>query len=288
MDIESLERAELRKKRILVAVLFVLSLALALVFASWMGALGIGPTKTLHVSYDFAGGIDRGSPVRLGGIRVGRVSEIVFSPGESALVKLKLEINNDAFGKITEDSKFYVNLAGLIGERYVEVVPGQGALVKIGQHLRGIDPPRVDQLISQGYGIFGDLRELLNENKGDLKDMFASLNELAKNLNKLMGGLTAGQRKELDTLLRNLAAASGDLRETLALVAAAGRRMDQTGGRETWTQLQGVVRKADAIQLNDIRRLILEDGVKVNFSSKKPEENPWNVVPTGGRKTSGN
>lgn len=275
MDIESLERAELRKKRIMVGALFAASVALALVFASWMGALGMGATRTITVGYNFAGGIDRGSPVRLGGIRVGRVSEIIFSPNEAELVKVKLEIGKDAFGKMTQDSKFYVNLAGLIGERYIEVVPGEGALLQHASVVRGVDPPRVDQLISQGYGIFGDLRALLNENKGDLKDIFTSLNDLAKNLNKLMGGMTADQRKQLNTLLANLAASSTDLRDALAMFAAAGRRMDQTGGRETWSQMQSLVRKADSIQLNDIRRLILEDGVKVNFSSKRPEENPW-------------
>jgi len=286
MDVEALERADLRKKRILVGSLFALSVALALVFASWMGALGIGPTRTVYLTYNFAGGIERGSPVRLGGIRVGRVSEIVFSASEAELVKLKLEINKDAFTKITEDSKFFVNLAGLIGERYVEVVPGEGAQAKSGALIRGIDPPRVDQLISQGYGIFGDLRALLNENKGDLKDIFTSLNDLAKNLNKLMGGMNADQRKQLNTLLTNLASASGDLREGLALFAQAGRRMDQTGARETWLSLQRLVAKADAIQLNDIRRLMLEDGVKVNFSAKRPEENPW-IQNAPGRSTTG-
>lgn len=270
MDVEQLEQKEIRKKQILVGALFLLAISFALVFAYWMGAFGIGPTRHIFVNYDFAGGLDKGSPVRLAGIKVGRVSEIHFHETPSVL-KLRIDLSRESFAQLTQDSKFYVNLAGLIGERYVEVVPGNGAPVTNGFEFRGIDPPRIDQLISQGYGIFGDLRTLFNENKGDIKDILSSMNELTKNLNKFTNSVSPENSRQLQTILKNFADMSGDLRVAVSSMAAGGRYIQQNGGAESWNHFRAVMTKANSIGIQDVRRLMLEDGMKVNFSSKKVE-----------------
>jgi phospholipid/cholesterol/gamma-HCH transport system substrate-binding protein len=279
MDIEAQERLELKRKQQRVAMLFVLAILLALVFAYWMGALGFGPSKTVYVGYNFAGGLERGSTVRLAGIRVGRVSDISFakssdeeksaSEGSPESLRLKIEISNQAFRQITEDSYFYINLAGLIGERYVEIVPGKAALVKAGHHFRGIDPPRVDQLLSQGYGIFGDLREFFSENKGDLKEMFATLNDLSKNIAKIIDGVSVAERKQIRMLLGNLSATSADLKSLIASLNQFSEFAKTNNSTKSYKEFQELLSKANKIDRNDFRRLMLEDGVKVNFSSKK-------------------
>lgn len=288
MDIEQAERQELRKKQQLVAGLFVLAILLSMVFAYWMGAFGFGPSKNIYVYYDFAGGIERGSTVRLAGIKVGRVTDIQFVKGDIPLdqdpedapnegtaqshLRVKIEVTRDALKQITDDSKFYVNLAGIIGERYVEVVPGRGQPVKRGHNFRGVDPPRVDQLLSQGYGIFGDLRDFFGENKADLKEIFQTLNDLSKNLAKILGGLTPDQKKQVGVLLSNLASTSGDLKDLVANLKSATDYVAENGAQPSWDRIQRILQKADRIGLPDIRRLMLEDGIKVNFSSRKVEE----------------
>ncbi len=269
MDIEALERREIRKKQITVGALFAAAIVLALVFASWMGAWGFGQANTVYVRYNFAGGIDKGSPVRLAGIRIGRVSDIVFDRQAGGVLRVKLEIQREAFKQLTADASFYVNLAGLIGERYIEIVPGQGAVVAGGHEFRGIDPPRVDQLLSQGYGIFGDMRDFFNENRSDLREMFTTLNDLSKNLNRLMGGATPAQRQQISTLLENFAAMSSDLRSTVSTLKTGVTYAGQNGAHTAWENFRSLLEKGDKIDLQDIRRLMLEDGVKVNFSSKK-------------------
>jgi phospholipid/cholesterol/gamma-HCH transport system substrate-binding protein len=211
--------------------------------------------------------------VRLAGIKVGRVSDIRFE-GEPTALKVKIEISRESFARFTEDSKFFVNLAGLIGERYIEVVPGNGAPVADGYEFRGIDPPRVDQLISQGYGIFGDLRTLLNENKQDIKEILASLNELAKHLNSLMGSASPEQKRQLTNLLKNLADVTSDVRKGTTYLS-------ENGGPEAWQHLRSLLAKGDVIHINDLRRLIMEDGVKVNFSSKEVDDYPWQKAKDG-------
>jgi phospholipid/cholesterol/gamma-HCH transport system substrate-binding protein len=261
MDIEEIERREIRKKQMVVAALFVSAMLVAMIFAYWMGAFGVGPSKTLHIKYNFAGGIDKGSPVRLAGIKVGRVTDISFS-AEDTKLDVQIEVNNEAFREVTVDSQFYINLAGLIGERYIEVVPGEGEKVAPKASLRGVDPPRVDQLLSQGYGIAGDLRKFWNENKGDMKEIFTTLNDLTRNLNRLLASATPAQRKQISAILENLAGVTGKANAALDY-------MEANGGKATWDSMNNLFSKADKIKLNDIRRLMLEDGVKVNLGGQK-------------------
>ncbi|HVJ65578.1 MAG TPA: MlaD family protein [Bdellovibrionota bacterium] len=261
MNLEELEKKELKKKQLVLGFLFLGAVALAFLFAYWMGALRLGGSQKIFIEYNFAGGIDRGSPIRLGGIKVGRISDLRFE-GAPAKVMLEAQIDNRAFDQITQDSKFYVNLAGLIGERYIEIVPGQGPRVESGATIIGVDPPRVDQLFSQSYGIFGDLRDFFSDNKDDLKEILGSLNTLSSNLNKLVGSASPKERQEIKTLIENFSAMSTDLRYTVSKLRSG---VDSN----VWKHLEQIAKKADSIDRNDIRRLMLEDGVKVNFSTKK-------------------
>jgi phospholipid/cholesterol/gamma-HCH transport system substrate-binding protein len=269
MNVEALERQEIEKKQRLVGALFLLALVLAMIFAYWMGAFGIGGAKSVTVMYDFAGGIERGSTVRLAGVKVGRVSGLDFVSDQGTQLKLQLDLTRSAYNQITDDTKFFINLAGLIGERYIEVVPGTGSKAPAGHVFRGIDPPRIDQLISQGYGIFGDLRSFFQENKGDLKEIFASLNELSGNLAKIMSSVSPAQRKQISDLIANLSAMSIDLRDLASNLNGASNFIESNGGRDSWTRLSSILKKGDSFDVQDIRRLILEDGVKVNFSTKR-------------------
>ncbi len=261
MNLEELEKKELQKKQLLLGFLFLGAVALAFLFAYWMGALRFGGSQTILIEYNFAGGIDRGSPIRLGGIKVGRITSLSFE-GAPAKVILEAQIDNRAFGQVTHDSKFYVNLAGLIGERYIEIVPGEGKLAEPGDKIVGVDPPRVDQLFSQSYGIFGDLRDFFSDNKEDLKDILGSLNSLSANLSTLVGSATPKERQQIKLLIENFSAMSTDLRYTVS-------KLRNGVDNEVWKHLTRIAKKADSIDRNDIRRLMLEDGVKVNFSTKK-------------------
>ncbi|MEO5668764.1 MAG: MlaD family protein [Bdellovibrionota bacterium] len=269
MDFEQKERQAMQKTRLRVTALLISAVVLALVFAYWTGAFSFGYSNTILLRYRFAGGVDQGSPVRLGGIRVGRVTSVHFIDNADANVELTVKLSPEAFRQITRDSKFFINLAGLIGERYVEVVPGTAARVVGGEVLRGIDPPRIDQLISQGYGLFEDFRNFFNDNKSDIKDMLTMLDQLSGNLNLLIGGQTQGKAGTGARELRELS------NQLLLLVSRMNRglnHVEENGASAAWTDMRQLLHKGNQIEKNDLRRLMLEDGVKVNFSSKKVED----------------
>jgi len=49
------------------------------------------------------------------------------------------------------------------------------------------------------------------------------------------------------------------------------RYVEQNGGATTWTNLRELLATGNSIKRDDVRRLMLEDGVKVNFGTKKIE-----------------
>ena len=183
---------------------------LAVVFA-WI--IGIqNPFKQsvdLFVTYNFAGGIEVGSPVRVSGIKVGRVEKIDFfvptEPGKDVALKepgsaesredqslvplrVKISVRKDAAVGVRRDSRFYVNLAGIIGERYIEITPGTRGSPQLhgGDLVAGVDPPRIDQLISQSFDLAGKIKDIIDENKGDITHSIELLYKLSGNVNKTL------------------------------------------------------------------------------------------------------
>ena len=260
---------------------------LAGVFA-WMVGVGnpFSSTETFYVTYHFAGGIEVGSPVRVSGIKVGRVDQIdLFVPSEGdakspiALqepgsvtdgadgkavvpVRLKLSVRRDIMRGIRKDSRFYINLAGIIGERYVEVTPGTlgSPEVKHAETLAGIDPPRIDQLISQSFDLAGKIEEIIQENKGDLTKSIELLYKLSGNLNKTLAWVdkSAVFKTDLGKLIENLISITADVR----------RVTDKTHtpeGEKTLKLLYDLLWRLEPMDSKNIREFLQKEGIRAHI-----------------------
>ncbi len=221
-----------------VGVLIFSTLLIAVGFAWLLGLKNpFSNQDYFYVTYNFAGGIDVGSHVRVAGIKVGKVEEIEFftapdknkvsvkEPGSADTgfnlaqtpIRVKISVRKDALPGIRENSNFYVNLAGLIGERYIEVAPGtaDSPQLKPGSTMAGVDPPRIDQLISQSFNLAGKIQELVEKNKGDIGKTIELLAKLSGNLNKALEKLDNSKviTQDLGSLITNLMEISKDVRE---------------------------------------------------------------------------
>jgi phospholipid/cholesterol/gamma-HCH transport system substrate-binding protein len=109
----------------------------------------IGEFKTwssryrLNFVFNFANGVKIGAPVRYAGVDVGEVSgiKLVFVPQEQrSKVQITCWVKNDVV--IPDDSTVWVNTLGLLGEKYIEVMPGKDytRCLKEGGILVGTDP----------------------------------------------------------------------------------------------------------------------------------------------------
>ncbi|MBU0547455.1 MAG: MCE family protein [Candidatus Omnitrophica bacterium] len=128
--------------------------------------LSIGGFKTwssgyhINLSFNFVNGVKVGAPVRFAGVDVGEVKEVKleFIPEESrSNVDLDIWIRNNI--KIPADSTVWVNTLGLLGEKYVEIMPGNdyANYLKANECLIGVDPLPIHQIFKNAESILHNL-----------------------------------------------------------------------------------------------------------------------------------
>lgn len=114
-----------RKIEILVGAFIVLSCAAFLMLALKVANTGFGgssQTYTLYAKFDNIGGLKVRSPIKVGGVTVGRVSSIELDRVSYTPV-VTLEINAD-YSNFPETSSVAILTSGLLGEQYLGLLPG--------------------------------------------------------------------------------------------------------------------------------------------------------------------
>jgi phospholipid/cholesterol/gamma-HCH transport system substrate-binding protein len=235
-----------------------------------------------YVTYNFAGGIEVGSPVRVSGIKVGKVEKIEFfvpsdsktvalkEPGSDASendkietpLRIKVSVRKDAAFGVRKDSRFYVNLAGIIGERYVEITPGHRSSPQVvaGDVVAGVDPPRIDQLISQSFDLAGKIKDIIDENKGDITKSIELLYKLSGNLNKTLAWVdhSAVFKTDLSKLVENLIAITGDVRHVTD-------KTHTPEGEKTLKLLYELLWRLEPLDSKNIQKFLQKEGIKVQL-----------------------
>ena len=79
-------------------------------------------TYKLLARFDNIGGLKERSPVRISGVRIGRVDSISYDDDQlEAIVSLRI---NSKHKRIPDDSTASIYTAGLLGEQYISLEPG--------------------------------------------------------------------------------------------------------------------------------------------------------------------
>ncbi|MBI4706312.1 MAG: MCE family protein [Candidatus Omnitrophica bacterium] len=161
------------KLELKVGVFVIVGLAILVTFI-----LSIGKFKTWTAGYkvgfifNFSNGVKVGAPVRFAGMDVGEVKHISISmpkeTGENAKVKVLCWVKKKV--AIPVDSTIWVNTLGLLGEKYIEIMPGhdyQHCLVA-NQTLEGVDPLAMHEVVRTAKNIVDNLDQGIERiNKGE-------------------------------------------------------------------------------------------------------------------------
>lgn len=251
-----------------VGLLFVVAVAMVVSFAWFLGVLNpFSNANEVSLGYNFAGGIEIGSPVRVMGIKVGKVTAIDFDPsmkmpsGEEVKLRIKITINKSAWPTVRKDSRFFINLAGVIGEKYLEVSPGSAdsPQIQAGEFLRGEDPPRIDQLISQSYGLAGKILDMVEKNEGSISDTLDKMNSLVNNLNKtLVLFEKTTKNPEFAKIVNNVSVISSDL--TILTSKLRGPEAEKT-----MALLHSLIWRLDKLDEKSIREFLQKEGIKAKL-----------------------
>ena len=253
--------------KIKVGILFITGIILAITFAWFLGAFaGIGGGYPLNIRFNYVGGLQTGSAVRLGGVTVGKVDSITFlkkseaEAGEEVHLNVRIRVKRKIKEHIRSDSKFLINMAGIIGDRYLEITPGSFEQARLESNgvVRGIDPPRIDQLLSQGYGVFGKIIDFLDENEPALTAMANGLSQFIKTLNSQLERLNKAEGADIAHLVENLTVITSNLRPLIA-------NLNTKEGRETFRRLYRIIERGDKIDGKALKKFLQEEGVKTKI-----------------------
>lgn len=114
-----------RKIEVLVGLFLLTGLAAFLVLVFNVANVEVSSSSsyyTLHAKFTNVGGLKVRSPIKVGGVVVGRVSEINLDPVELvAVVKLSID---KKFNQFPETSSLSILTAGLLGEQFLGLTPG--------------------------------------------------------------------------------------------------------------------------------------------------------------------
>ncbi len=276
--------------------LLVLAGVLLLVFMSLkLGKLEIGAGGGYGVTLrlDSAVGLVPEAEVLVAGISVGRVERIDLDGGRA---RLTLRIRDGV--ELPVDTVGSLRTHGVLGEKYVELVPGRSGrmLADGGEVGAGAPPGDLDRLVSSLTDISADVKRITErlanvlgtpEGEQNLRDLVeglrdtavglravvtenrAALRETIANLRLLsaeLGDLVAGNRQALEETLENTRRLTGRLDQVVAenrddlRVTMANLRVATGQLTETLSSVRAVAARAEAGE-GTLGKLLQDDGL---------------------------
>ena len=174
--------------------------------------------KRVTAQFDSVAGLDDQSAVRIAGVRVGRVDGIELR-GRKALVGIVIE--RDV--ALTRGTYAEIKNLGLLGDKYVELVPGPGGeLLADGAVIPGQASLGIDEVLSSVSGLGGSLQEVAAQLSGKATPD-GPLGRLVVNLEATSAqirDLVAANRGQLDATIGNFEQFSATLARELPRLTA--------------------------------------------------------------------
>ena len=160
------------------------------------------------ISFYSVNGLSKGSTVSMSGVKIGKVTTIEIRD-DQVLVNVYI---NDKKLRIRRKSTFTISTAGLMGEKFVEIMPTRdytSTYVSDGEIIPGTDPIRMDELFEQGNVLIQKLQELTASAKdiiGDpeLKENTRIMFRNARTASDRMNEIIASVRNRSDRIVESL------------------------------------------------------------------------------------
>lgn len=150
------------------------------------------PGYSLYLYFDSAAGLEKNTVVKLAGVKIGNVKDIRLKEGQA---EVTLDIDNNV--RLRKGSIATVAALGLLGEKYIEILPGkQQVFCQPGDTITVLPSVSFDRLGSELVTVSDDiketgkiLRDIIGdeESKGNIKEILNNLSLFASDLKDLSG-----------------------------------------------------------------------------------------------------
>jgi phospholipid/cholesterol/gamma-HCH transport system substrate-binding protein len=130
--------------------------------------------RHIQVVFGFASGLRESAPVRLAGVEVGLIKklQVFVDKNDGGKTKVRVSIWIKQAIAIPADSKVTINQLGILGEKYLEIIPGNSKdLVKDNGVMVGHDPVPIENITEHMDSLMTKLENTVdNVNNGLLTD----------------------------------------------------------------------------------------------------------------------
>jgi phospholipid/cholesterol/gamma-HCH transport system substrate-binding protein len=242
--------------------LFVL-VALAMVIAGSLWIAGGSLFAARHVPYDVllqkSGGVVAGDRVRVAGVAVGRIQDVVLRQEEKWPVLMKVSVKEDIV--VHQDASAVIAASGILGTSFLEIDTGSPGAPPLppGSQIEGRPSAGMDAAFEQLEAISNKLLGILDQTSGLLDQISGEVGPLIARLHALLSeentenleAILASTRKTLDDVAPRL----GPLLEHLDQVASAAE--------ESMAGVPALTDEAQAL-LEDLHTALGPDGQRVS------------------------
>ena len=212
-----------------VGLLVLVALVMLGAFVFVLGGVRLSDGYPIYIDFNNPGSVQAGAPVRIGGVKVGRVEDVRYmggrldpATGRHPLVRLRISIDREIEDTVHDDALFYVTSQGVLGEQFVAIDPGtsEHPVLPEGSIVQGVDPPRLDLALALGYELLEDLVEGVRSRRDELAGLMDDIVTLVH----IIRDLLEGNREDIDHIVDQVSTA---VDEGVALLR---------GARETYVE----------------------------------------------------
>ncbi len=211
-----------------VGLLILVSTAILVSFIFVLGNFSLRSGFTIQVDFDYVGSLQPGAPVKVSGIKVGKIKDVEFLGGKldpklnkRVQVRVTAWVEDRVNDSIRKDAEFFINTAGVLGEQYLEIVPGHDwdsppiaadTIVHDPHFVH--DPPRTDLVVARLYEVLEGVSNVLRDDRDAIKHLLANGASAVSEVNTLL----VENRKQLGELIGNGAELAREAKTTLSKV----------------------------------------------------------------------
>ena len=142
-----------------------------------------------------------------------------FDPAIDKRVQVRVTawVEDRVADAIRGDAEFFINTAGVLGEQYLEIVPGHdwdSPPIDLELPAEGSDPPRTDLVVSRLYEVLDALSEVLRDDKDVIRDLLKNSANAVSEVNTML----VENRQQVGALVGSTADLAAEATKTLSKV----------------------------------------------------------------------
>lgn len=196
-----MEETKIKELRVGFFIFLAIIIFMAVIFALSSEVNYFTGSYILKATFANTQGLAGNAQIRLSGVKVGRVKDIVFpDDANKKHVEVFLRINKNVQNRIREDSTASLQTIGLLGDKYIEIAIGSQdkPILKDGANIAAVEPADFSRLIDRGERVFENLARLSNtldeilidlKRDGSVKNIGSTLS----NINDIVSQIKKGE-----------------------------------------------------------------------------------------------